>query len=521
MEKSFKILVINLLLTSTLPIWATSKFEYDNNSDGLIDNIFIYEAGVLISHKNDRNYDGKFDYILTRKDATTTITFDSNFDGIFDRYNTFESLAQTRLVKKYINDSLYASYEDNLIQEAEQNSSEAPPVYEDLQCLSVKLDKSISSVDQLLENFTPVLNKLSQGFTGLIPGVQIHESCFENFSKKSFSKLTENALKKGLSCLNDLAKKDQSKALKSEIPNLLNFFDAQLSGKKKDISILCHEKQYDWDPSTIAHASTDITSPKGLKEISHPYVSINPKIHTGLFGAIIDGPSSKDEMEGIIFHEMIHNFGYVHGSGIDITYGCETCCFSDDKLAKKSGCNLCAGTYKSDLDPKYIRDLSIYTNESKLVAGEIFYYRNLLAIDKSQENLDSLFITLGPRGLGVQGALLKEAKKRGLSLTLSEKNQLKEIENAQDYYISDKEVLKSNELFTSALLTLYFDKDIEKATSLLAQIDMKSLNQISSNFSNRSNADAGKVKRGLSLLAQSLEGKAQNSKTKTILRRFY
>ena len=505
-----KPLMINVYLKALfltiflLPSFALDTFEYDNNNDGKPDNILIYDGASLIEQRNDRNFDGEFDYISKKVNDAFIVTYDDNFDGQIDREDevSYSGIEEKRNVTKYKyidgKKTIYASYSFATLQKSE--------------CDMENFMKDITSIENFLSDFKPIINTLGGGFSEITPGVQVHDSCFDNFSKKSFTKLAANALSKGVSCLKDLAKQNKQETIKGELPNLLNFFDAQLSGKKKSVSIICHEKD-DWSDSTIAHASTDKTSPKGLKEITHPFVSINPKIRTSIFGAILDGPDSKEEMEGILFHEMIHNFGYLHGSGIDITYGCETCCFSDDKEAQKSACKLCAGNYKTEFDSRYIRDIAEYSKNSRLIAAEVFYYRNIIEIENNQENLSSLFVTLSNRGLGVQSAFLKELDKRKRPL-----NKTKDIEQAKNYRGHDENVDKANNIFAQALATLYIDKDIKGATKLLSTIDSYQIHNIAkSNYNRNAAFDAQKLSRGIYMLTASIKGLAPDKQTRKTL----
>ncbi|EQC44186.1 hypothetical protein [Bacteriovorax sp. Seq25_V] len=502
-------LITSLFLTTILSVsYAEDRFEYDNNNDGKIDNILIYDDGILVEQQNDRNYDGEFDYIAKKQDGLTVITYDDNYDGKIERQEeiTYSGIeAKTNITKyKYIDGKkiIFANYSYATIQKSD--------------CGKENYMRSINSIEDLLADFKPVINKLGGGFSEITKGIQVHESCFDNFSKKSFSKITTNALSKGLSCLKDLAKKNPNETLKSEIPNLLNFFDAQLSGKKKSVSILCHEKDARWSDSTVAHASTAETSPRGLEGITHPFVSINPKIHTSIFGAILDGPRDKNEMEGILFHEMIHNFGYTHGSGIDITYGCETCCFGEDKEARGNACKLCAGSYKSEFDPEYIHDLANYSASSGLVAAEAFFYANILEIENSAKNTQSLFITLENRGLGIQKAMLNELEKRNIKLPST-----KNLKKASEYSVPSKEIEKNNNLFAGALAALYIDKDINKAAAILSKVNSLSINEIGSSQYDRASFDARKLSRGLNYLSSLIKNMATDQKSKKILNSLY
>ena len=74
-----------------------------------------------------------------------------------------------------------------------------------------------------------------------------------------------------------------------------------------------------WD--TLAHASVDDVNNKELRDghwLLHPYISLAPSTS-------LEAPS----ISGLIFHELLHNLGYLHTEHIEYSYSCEQCCFFD------------------------------------------------------------------------------------------------------------------------------------------------------------------------------------------------
>lgn len=475
---------------------SNEVFEFDDNKDGKVDNIFTYQDGHLIEHRNDRNYDGHFDYHLKVIGKATTIKVDEDFDHEFDRLEEIsnEGGSSTLRIFRLSNGKRKLAFE-------QRYSNIQYGLGPENSCNYGQYLDNLNNIDDFVEKLRPVVAKFNNDFSPMAQGLQVHKSCFKNFGEKTFVKMFKNAMDKGLSCLTDLARQNPKDSIKGEISNLINQFNIQLSGKVKPISVICHEKKADWGSGEIAHASIAQTKASGLN-VEHPFVSLNPKMKTNFFGVVKDGPP-KDELEGIIFHEMIHNFGYTHQTGLDMSYACETCCFMDDSKGKQSACNICRGNYEDNMDPKYIRDLARLSRDSNLIAAESFIYGNLERIKIDKENLESIFIGLSPRGEGVQGEFLRQLKDRGYIISNSSdtKELLKDIKR---YQPTNDFIAEVNKEYVKALMTALFEKNKTKAYfALKRKITSEDLYDISGR-NERDSFEAGKLARGMEMLESAL-----------------
>ncbi len=67
--------------------------ESDYNSDGIMDNFYYYENGVVIRQEVDSNFDGKIDvwvYITNSGKSISRYEKDLNYDGVVDKVKEFE-----------------------------------------------------------------------------------------------------------------------------------------------------------------------------------------------------------------------------------------------------------------------------------------------------------------------------------------------------------------------------------------------------------------------------------------------
>ncbi|WP_419173134.1 hypothetical protein [Halobacteriovorax sp.] len=497
--KYYSLILICLLATAELFAQKSQTFEFDDNKDKVIDNIFRYVDGALVEHLNDRNYDQKYDYKMQVKGNITRIEADNDFDGKFDRLEIISNKGASSQYQLYdINDGkkkLIVDREISNLDHRETLSNES-----NIKCSYENFLRGLEGVDDFIDNFDPIISRIGGGVFEFTPGVQIHKSCLDNLGDEKFPRMLRNALDKGLSCLSDLASQDKDKSMKGEISNLLNFFNIQLSGKVNPTKFICHNKNYNWNNGVVGYASTSEVEIKSLG-IKHPFVSLNPKMEKSFFGGIKNGPST-DELEGVMFHEMIHNFGYRHGTGVDTSYGCEACCFGNDK-AKKYACNICVGKYKDEMDSAYIRDMALMSKESGLVSAELFLYNNIERIPVNQENIDSFFIGLATRGPGVLQEFKKQMEQKGYKIR--ETSETKElIRDAKNYRPINSFIAKVSEAYARALIRSFVDKEPSKAkTALRMQITSKSLFKIADENA-RDSQFAAKLGRGVRMLEELL-----------------
>lgn len=489
------ILILSLFLAPQLLAQKSQTFEFDDNKDKVIDNIFRYADGTLVEHLNDRNYDNKFDYEMRVRGSITEIKADNNFDGNFDRMEIIEAKGDYSLYRLY---DLIKGRKNLIIEKKISNTQHNEEAHS---CNYENYLSSISTLDNLITDFDPIIESVNNGLYSFSPGVEIHKSCLENFGEQNFGKIVRNAFDKGMSCLSEIAANNKEMGNKGEIRNIINLLNIQMSGKVKPTSIICHDKNYDWD-RTYARASTGKTSLKDLG-ITSPFISINPEMKSGMFGSIKNGPP-RDEFEGVVFHEFLHNLGYRHGQGVDVAYGCEVCCFSDNKAAKVAACNMCIGGYdpKNAIDSNHLRDMAIVSKETGLITSEIYIYNNIKQIPINQENIDSIFIGLATRGEGVQQEFMKQVAKRGYSIT-NKGNRLKKLIKDVDRYRPVNDFIKeANKIYVEALLIAYFDRNPARAKRILAkQIPSSGLYDIADR-NERDSASSRKLARGVEIIEQ-------------------
>jgi hypothetical protein len=81
------------LLASCLPLAAASSaYVVDQNQDGSPDQWYEVSDGRILSLRQDRNYDGRVDYLVEydRGGRKTREEMDFNFDGLMDDFYYFE-----------------------------------------------------------------------------------------------------------------------------------------------------------------------------------------------------------------------------------------------------------------------------------------------------------------------------------------------------------------------------------------------------------------------------------------------
>ena len=153
----------------------------------------------------------------------------------------------------------------------------------------------------------------------------------------------------------DLGKKYSKK---STIPGVLrNTQDLRNLLDKNNISIVCSEKEYDWE-RTLAHASVSSENKILDPPTKHPFISISPNASNRVASL---NKEENYKLKKTIFHEQLHNLGYRHGGDIEYSYACEDCCFSNDEKEKTTACKICTGDYTNSTDIRYIEDLFAYS----------------------------------------------------------------------------------------------------------------------------------------------------------------
>ncbi|WP_412472165.1 hypothetical protein, partial [Halobacteriovorax sp. RT-2-1] len=203
-------------------------------------------------------------------------------------------------------------------------------------------------------------------------------------------------------------------------------------------------------------------------------------------------------------HELLHNLGYRHGHGIDVSYGCEVCCFSDKKSAKVAACNICLGGYdpKNEIDPNYLRDMATLSSETGLVSAELFIYKNISRIPVNQKNIDSIFLGLATRGAGVMQEFMKQMKDRGLKVSQDSGRIKKLVKEANNYRPVNNFIAEVNKAYATAIITAYVDKKAFSAKFKLSKkIKSQDLRDIADRNERDSDASA-KLARGIEMIEE-------------------
>lgn len=182
-------------------------------------------------------------------------------------------------------------------------------------------------------------------------GHKIHKSCLDKGDKDWFLKNTEKAIKQGMSCLARLSSSGGKGAARNHV-SLSNLL------QQKNVQVICNEAGYDWGSATLAHATTSKSDKSS--QLKHPGISFNP-------AAVADfrkkGKSGDLEFVSTMFHEQLHNLGYLHGHDVEYPYTCEKCCFpgdDDSEEVKSIACKICSGNYGGSNDVAYLKDITSF-----------------------------------------------------------------------------------------------------------------------------------------------------------------
>ena len=250
--------------------------------------------------------------------------------------------------------------------------------------------KELKLIDDTIEYFVSDVNRTllkidKDQYMTQSGGHIIHKSCFDNFGKGNFLNAYNKAFGEGFSCLKRLEEKFQNKKGRGGSLALKNALKLQSLWENGDnpLSIVCNEFNVKSDgimlsePGEIdsiwvnngkvahaARASSDASDETGTG-VSHPFISINPffKIKSNLSEKKVK--RLYKSVSASIFHEALHNIGYVHGEPIEVAYSCETCCMNPREKSKKTrdlACKICTGDYKGPDDMEYKLDILQFSN---------------------------------------------------------------------------------------------------------------------------------------------------------------
>jgi hypothetical protein len=434
--------ILFLALTNFSIAEALRKVEIDLNNDKKIDRIESYKKNDLISVEISSDFSGHFDETIyyfkyTSPDKPIEISKkDTNGDGKIDR-----------IVTSYKNPSL------NILIYTTEVDSKFSGKFDKKWTSHVELDQKKTNAEgcefsSLLEglpimkfadNVSKVRYKLDNGFYKTGWGYNIHQSCLDKWGAEKFPKLIQTGMKKGLLCLEKLAKENPNPKKPNGAYRNLKAFEYLL--KATPITLICNEDKYNWE-GTLGHASTSPNDKIEGSVIKHPFISLSPKTDT---------ENKDDTIDGIIFHEQFHNIGLLHGKDMEYAYTCNSCCIQKEE-DNKNACKLCAGSYLGSLDKQYLVDLTEYAKSS---------YRSFIAeqaiLDYRQEFPNDRFsyfayayVSSGifnPIGIEL-GKILKE---KFPNRTPEEENFLKKSLEFNDY----KEIIKSQRYSSFAAKAFY------------------------------------------------------------------
>lgn len=410
--------IIPMILIA-LPVKGADRVEksFDLNSDGKIDFVEVTLNKILIERKEDLNNDGTFD----RQTLFYPETSHEFFKVVEEKKHGTHpgkriSYWHDPVKKKTFSLTQIDENNDGKWDKEFRSSSEI-----------VQHKDECSEEDALatLARTATEAASLSDEYYQTSWGHQIHKSCLENNNKDWFLENTEKAIKGGMACLDRLGKSGGTGAQKNHI-SLDNIL------QQKNVQVICNENSYDWGSSTLAYATTSSDNKNSL--LKHPGISLNP---TTAGNYKRQGKQGDNEFVRTMFHEQLHNLGYLHGHDIEYPYACEKCCFpeSSDSADKTSiACNVCSGNYSGSTDVNYLRDITSFGisnyNTSHGISTSIKYLMtrpgDVSGLSYLALNLSGIFDPVGVH----LAAKIRASDKPDAS-------QVKILDEAQNYEASD------------------------------------------------------------------------------------
>ena len=330
----------------------------------------VYENGDLVSRKLDKNLDGRFEHQIVYNQSGQLFVerIDLDLDGRFDTERRALQKGDKVEISTYRLDGEKARFIEKRFE---------PMLLTKAGDCVLEREDTLSYFQDFAEIFQQVAYEARDDFSNIGNSLSIHKSCYKKFDEKKFNRLSSNAVSRGMSCLSEVARQKISASNRVEVFNLLDQFKAHYENAAQTTQMACGDKSLDWSTGAVAYGSRAGKS-YGEHKLDHPFVILSPNYKSSFWGGIKESDSSVEEhyLEGIIFHEMIHNMGYTHGDGFDMSYACESCCFGKKQFNKKdlsvnaeaSACRLCAGDYVSEIDPNYLYDLALMEADSDTIA---------------------------------------------------------------------------------------------------------------------------------------------------------
>ena len=364
------------------------QIYYDLNKDSKIDQIETFELKTfesrqfesrrLTQKKIDRNFDGKFDYtkdvFFGRKDGLLDKSnSDTNFDGKIDKTEESYLLDRTKEMntKKII---VYTKLDKN--HDGKMNVSFSRLLnwtqHKEVLCSGGPVDELKLFLKNLSKKIDTNASEKEGNFYITDFGFKIHDDCVDKWGKSEILETVADGLHTGMQCLIELEKKYQQKvkngpAKKEQTNNkranvsgaLRNAVAIQSLLENQPVQLICNETTHNWGLTAVARASLknwDAVSGYEGDEIKHPFISISPQC----------SDLKTSNVNQVIFHEIFHSIGHLHGKSVEYAYTCSMCCFpykhSDE--AKKLACDICAMNETEASSRQYVEKIVSWSSKS-------------------------------------------------------------------------------------------------------------------------------------------------------------
>lgn len=203
--------------------------------------------------------------------------------------------------------------------------------------------------------------------------LKIETDCKERLPVRELSRFYHQTMQDGKKCLKDLS---TSGPVGEQI---ISCFDQLFADQGNPPKLLCGSWPFGKEIGAVG------SFPGSSKR--HPYLWLGPKL-PDLYR------HNPQELKSIIFHEMIHNCGYLHSEGLEIAYTCEECCFNKilPSDRKDSACRICSGKYENEFSLDYQRDLLNWSQGYKTWGRDM--RRSVFMAATKKENLNSFELLL-------------------------------------------------------------------------------------------------------------------------------
>lgn len=463
--------LINFL---TLPLYAGSRpiltknqgklkvVSYDYNDDSKIDLIETFSGDDLVKKEQDLNFDG----IMDETTEYFKYTSDTEAIEIITKKDRQAKVYRNLKLQLYISTTTIdtdgdGKYDRTITDHTEISQKKESPC-------DPNLIPFLQSATNLESDIEKVMGKLNNGFVQTKFGHKIHQSCFKNWGVKNFSSILSQSMSKGLSCLSELAQNNKKNAPTATNGALNNLMGLKRLIENEQVSIICHESDYNWT-GTAGHASTSKEDKIAGLQVNHPYLSLSPNNPKNKGKATEE---EMDEMKKTLFHEQLHNLGIRHGEGIEFPYTCETCCLpskDDSSEAIASSCKICSGQYDLNKNGQesYAKDAVVWGEHNYNSAQSLKAVVNYIKENPRSQSGITLFARANSgifSPVGIEMAKILKSKLK--NLTASDKENLERALEYQDVGHIATQSAKAK-VIAEANIILYYEGDPEKALSFL------------------------------------------------------